>query len=39
VRLGAGFEREQRSARLLAAAQRGLDGTWRVRSDCVPAEA
>ena len=37
VRVGAGFEREERSARLLAAAQRGLDGIWRTRTDCVGA--
>jgi hypothetical protein len=33
--VGAGYERRTRSARLVAAMQRGPDGLWRRRADCV----
>jgi hypothetical protein len=35
LKVGYGREHEERSARLLAAASRGLDGQWLMREDCV----
>jgi hypothetical protein len=39
VKVGGGWERETWSARLLAAASRGLDGQWLAREDCVLTSA
>ena len=37
IRLGVDYERSSHSARLVAAVQRGPDGTWRRRDDCLAA--
>src|SRR4051812_1698716 len=39
IRLGGEYERRQRRLRLVRARQRGPDGLWRTRTDCLPPAA